>query len=59
MSRIQDIGEEIAREINNLKHPFIVSAQLDDFSDYSGRIFIDLKMETPKAEVNYDGCSNM
>ena len=43
--RIQEVGEEIVREIKNLKHPFIADAHLDDFSDYSGRIFVDLKME--------------
>jgi hypothetical protein len=45
MSRIQEVGEEIAKEINNLKQPYIDHAYLDDFSDTSGRIFVSLKME--------------
>ena len=45
MTNVKEIGEEIAKAINDLHNPNIEYAMLDDFSDYSGRIFVGLKME--------------
>jgi len=40
----RSVGKAIEKEVNESKIPYVTEAILDDFNEYSGRIFIGLKM---------------
>ena len=53
----KNVGEILVKDINNLKHPHIQSAVLDDFNSSSGQIYVSLRMkpfDMPVARGRYN-----